>query len=74
MTPTQHEQIGSTPEQRMLRVSVPPDFLESAHEWRRLFSEAWGPPQFSVESRAGCFAVIFGPLLLGRPWLWAERK
>ena len=26
----------------MLRVSAPPDFLESAHEWRRIFSEAWG--------------------------------
>jgi len=28
--------------QRMLHSSVPPDFLESRHEWRRLFSEAWG--------------------------------
>jgi len=36
------EQIESTPEQRMLRGSAPPDFLESAHEWRRLFSEVWG--------------------------------
>ena len=26
----------------MLRASAPPDFLEPAHEWRRLFSEAWG--------------------------------
>ena len=35
-------QIGSTLEQRMIYASVPPDFLETAHEWRRLFSEAWG--------------------------------
>jgi len=42
MAPTQHEKIGSTPEQRMLHASVLPDFLETAHEWRRLFSEAWG--------------------------------
>jgi len=40
MTSTQ--QAGSTLEQRMLRASAPPDFLDSAHERRRLFSEAWG--------------------------------
>jgi aquaporin Z len=26
----------------MLRGSVTPDFLDSAHEWRRLFAESWG--------------------------------
>jgi aquaporin Z len=26
----------------MLQTSAIPDFLESAHEWRRIFSEAWG--------------------------------
>jgi aquaporin Z len=26
----------------MLNPSAAPDFLDSAHEWRRLFSEAWG--------------------------------
>jgi aquaporin Z len=26
----------------MLQASAVPDFLESSHEWRRLFSEAWG--------------------------------
>lgn len=26
----------------MLRAFAPPEFLDSAHEWRRLFSEAWG--------------------------------
>jgi len=36
------QQTETTPEQRMLRGSPPPDFLESAHEWRRLFSEVWG--------------------------------
>lgn len=32
----------STAQQRMLNESVAFDFLESAHEWRRLFAEAWG--------------------------------
>jgi len=36
------QQTETTPEQRMLRSSAPPDCLESAHEWRRLFSEVWG--------------------------------
>lgn len=27
---------------RMLHAMAAPDFLETAHEWRRLFSEAWG--------------------------------
>ena len=31
-----------TPQHRMLYPSAPPDFLDSAHEWRRLFAEAWG--------------------------------
>lgn len=26
----------------MLHATAPPDFLEAAHEWRRIFSEAWG--------------------------------
>ena len=42
MTPTQYEQSGLTLEQRMLHPLAPPNFLEPAHEWRRLFSEAWG--------------------------------
>jgi aquaporin Z len=33
---------ASTQEQRMLHASPVPDFLEARHEWRRLFSEAWG--------------------------------
>ena len=35
-------QTESTREQRMLHASAPPDFLESAHECRRIFSETWG--------------------------------
>jgi aquaporin Z len=34
--------VESTLETRMLHASTVPDFLEPAHEWRRLFSEAWG--------------------------------
>ncbi len=29
-------------QQRMLQPTAVPDFLESAHEWRRLFAETWG--------------------------------
>ena len=32
----------STQDQRMLQASAVPDFLQARHEWRRLFSEAWG--------------------------------
>ncbi|CDQ09595.1 Major intrinsic protein [Acidithiobacillus ferrivorans] len=42
MTNELRQHVVSLPERRMLHASVPPDFLESSHEWRRLFSEAWG--------------------------------
>ena len=42
MTSAQADRIESTQEQLMLHGSATPDFLESAHEWRRLFAEAWG--------------------------------
>jgi aquaporin Z len=32
----------STIQHRMLHASEIPDFLESSHEWRRLFAETWG--------------------------------
>ncbi len=38
----QLQQTESTVQQRMLNGSAAPDFLESAHEWRRLFAETWG--------------------------------
>ena len=38
----QLQQTESTVQQRMLHGSAAPDFLESAHEWRRLFAETWG--------------------------------
>jgi aquaporin Z len=42
MTPAPIDLTESTPEQRMLQGSAAPDFLESTHEWRRLFAETWG--------------------------------
>lgn len=42
MTNELRQHAGSVSERRMLHAPVPPDFLESSHEWRRLFSEAWG--------------------------------
>ena len=34
--------VGSPLERLMLHTTAPPAFLEPAHEWRRLFLEAWG--------------------------------
>ena len=42
MASTQGGQTRSTQELRMVHALAPPDFLEPANEWRRLFSEAWG--------------------------------
>jgi len=42
MTPVNSDLTESTLQHRMLHGSATPDFLESAHEWRRLFAEAWG--------------------------------
>jgi aquaporin Z len=42
MTSTHADRTESSLQERMLRPSATPDFLESAHEWRRLFAEAWG--------------------------------
>jgi aquaporin Z len=42
MVVSRADRTESTPEQRMLHGSAAPDFLDSAHEWRRLFAEAWG--------------------------------
>ena len=36
------ERTESTTQHRMLHGSETPDFLESAHEWRRIFAETWG--------------------------------
>jgi len=36
------ERTKSTTQHRMLYRSEIPDFLESTHEWRRLFAETWG--------------------------------
>lgn len=38
----QTERTGFSEKQRMLHASAGPDFFNVAHEWRRLFSEAWG--------------------------------
>ena len=42
MASAEADRTESTPEQRMLHGSATPDFLDSAHEWRRLFAESWG--------------------------------
>jgi aquaporin Z len=36
------EQADNVEQQRMLRETTPPDFLDSSLEWRRIFSEFWG--------------------------------
>ena len=46
---------------RMLRVTAPPDFLDSSIEWRRIFSEAWGTFLLVVVAAgAGVVAVKSG--------------
>ncbi len=42
MKPSPTEDTASAFATRMLHATAVPDFLEAAHEWRRLFSEAWG--------------------------------
>ncbi|MGO9992717.1 MAG: MIP/aquaporin family protein [Steroidobacteraceae bacterium] len=42
MASAEADRTESTPEQRMLHGPAMPDFLDSAHEWRRLFAEGWG--------------------------------
>ncbi len=42
MTNELRQHAESVSDRRMLHAAVSPDFLESSHEWRRLFSEAWG--------------------------------
>ena len=34
--------MDNVEQQRMLRETTPPDFLDSSVEWRRIFSEIWG--------------------------------
>ena len=36
------ESLGKGQQQRMLRETTPPNFLDSSIEWRRIFSETWG--------------------------------
>jgi aquaporin Z len=40
--PALPETEASAASARLLRATAAPDFTEPAHEWRRLFSEAWG--------------------------------
>jgi aquaporin Z len=45
----------------MLQATVAPDFLKAAHEWRRLFSEAWGTFLLVVvASGAGVVGMLSG--------------
>ncbi len=61
MASTQRGQTGSTQELRMVHASAPPNFLEPAHEWRRLFSEAWGTFLLVVVAAgAGVVGVLSG--------------
>jgi aquaporin Z len=47
--------------QRMLLAAPPPDFLQAALEWRRLFSEAWGTFLLViVAAGAGTVAAVSG--------------
>ena len=61
MQPTHPKTEASEAVARMLHATAPPDFLVSAHEWRRLFSEAWGTFLLVVvASGAGVVAAMSG--------------
>ncbi|MGA8146564.1 MAG: aquaporin [Gallionellaceae bacterium] len=43
MKKAMHKDRQNTPQQgRMMQKQVSPDFLDPAHEWRRIFAEVWG--------------------------------
>ncbi len=42
MTSTRNEQRKAALRRRMVQAQRSPDFLDPAHEWRRLFAETWG--------------------------------
>jgi aquaporin Z len=55
------ENATSASAARMLRATPAPDFLKGAHEWRRLFSEAWGTFLLVVvASGAGVVGMLSG--------------
>lgn len=42
MTSIRNEQKKAALRRRMIQMQLSPDFLNPAHEWRRLFAETWG--------------------------------
>ena len=42
MTTSRTDRHNTAEQERMVQKQVSPDFLNPAHEWRRLFAEAWG--------------------------------
>jgi aquaporin Z len=61
MKSSEGENAASTAAARMLQVTAAPDFLETAHEWRRLFSESWGTFLLVVvASGAGVVGMMSG--------------
>ncbi len=42
MTALRTDGHATAQQERMIRKQLSPDFLDPAHEWRRLFAEAWG--------------------------------
>jgi aquaporin Z len=61
MRPGTEDNVTPASAARMLRATPAPDFLKAAHEWRRLFSEAWGTFLLVVvASGAGVIGVLSG--------------
>ncbi|HAN55697.1 MAG TPA: hypothetical protein DCQ77_05700, partial [Betaproteobacteria bacterium] len=42
MTIFDADRDNTAQQERMIQKQVSPDFLDPAHEWRRLFAETWG--------------------------------
>jgi hypothetical protein len=54
------ERMDNVEQQRMLRETTPPDFLDSSLEWRRIFSETWGTVLLTMRTgpRRGRFEKV----------------
>ena len=51
----------------MLSGSATPDFLDSAHEWRRLFAETWGTFLLVVVAAGAGVVIVRFMVLIWTP-------
>ena len=66
MTAYRREAQSTAQRERMVRRQLSPDFLDPAHEWRRLFAEAWGTFLLVVVAAGG--GVVPPGAVGSSPW------